>query len=95
MKKQIQFKKDVMALAEEMDEMGRKYTNHMCDVKKWTVDTPKSVMDTMFWSHTDYPSFDIFNMPTKMCVCVCVCVKTDISASCRIIWIRGNMIYIR
>jgi hypothetical protein len=28
-------------------------------------------------------------------VCVCVCVKTDISASCRIIWIRGNMIYIR
>jgi hypothetical protein len=69
MKKQIQFKKDGMTLAEEMDEMGRKCTNHMCDVKKWTVDTPKSVMDTMFWSRTDYPSFDIFNMPAKMCVC--------------------------
>jgi hypothetical protein len=29
-----------------------------------------------------------------VCVCVCVCVKTDISASYRIIWIRGNLIYI-
>jgi hypothetical protein len=30
MKKQIQCKKDVMALAEEKDEMERKYTNLMC-----------------------------------------------------------------
>jgi hypothetical protein len=92
MKKQIQCKKDVMALAEEKDEMKRKYTNLMCNVKKWTVDTPKSVMDTMFWRCTDYPSFDIFNVPAKMCVCVCV--NTDIGASYRIIWIRGNLIYI-
>jgi hypothetical protein len=74
MKKQIQCKKDVMALDEEKDEMESKYTNLMCDVKKWTVDTPKNVTDTMFWRCTDYPSFDIFNVPAKMCVCVCVCV---------------------
>jgi hypothetical protein len=73
-----------MALAEEKNEMERKYTNIMCDVKKWTVDTPKSVMATMFWRCTDYPSFDIFNVPAKMCVCV----KIEMSASCRNIWIR-------
>jgi hypothetical protein len=48
MKKEIQCKKDVMALAEEKDEMERIYSNLMCDAKKWIVDTPKRVMDTMF-----------------------------------------------
>jgi hypothetical protein len=70
MRKQIQCKKDFMALAEEKDEMEKNYTTLMCDVKKWTVDTPKSVMDTMFWRCIVYPSFDIFNVPAKMCVCM-------------------------
>jgi hypothetical protein len=60
-----------MALAEEKDKMERKYTNLMCDVKKCTVDTAKSVMDAMFWRLTNYPSLD-FLMCQQKCVCVCV-----------------------
>jgi hypothetical protein len=71
MKKQIQCKKDIMALAKERDEMERKYTNLMCDVKKSIVDTPKSVMDTMFWILLITPHL-IFLMCRQSCVCVCV-----------------------
>jgi hypothetical protein len=56
-----------MKLSEENDDV--EYTNLMWNVKKWTVDTQKSVMDIMFQRCTNYPSLDIFNVLAKICMC--------------------------